>query len=1349
MIASDSFNVMFVNDIDRRMGTADILVRTSDIDDDWFDPEDLEEVFDDIDGITDYSFRISGYRVYVSATNDGNQDEDSERTAVYGIDPESKDEKDLGGIFEILDSDVEGDTIEELLDNEDKDTDDRVVVITESLKIKLGKDFEAGDSVWILPVDGEELGYSIYDTDTWIEYTAVAVVRDMGEARDFDPETPSDYSTPSQGPCIFTNIDNAHELVDGEEDVDDDEYNLAVIGVDDVNNVENIVKKLEKKLDEDDWSVADLKTETVEDINASVTTMSTMFMMFALIALILAIILILNIFNIIKEEQEYETGMLQAIGSSKSETFRMFLAQGFIMGVVGAIIGTICSFFVSYLIFYMVIESLKGMPGQFGEYFEGMEYEIILYPQTIAATLAIGVISCVIASIYPSWKASRKPLIECLNPLAQKTEREKKRVKRTIAYILLGIFLISYGSYLIFATTFEQGHGPPSQEESMISMIAPTLTLLGMILLMALAVKPIVGVFIKIFSPYLKQTKLLTKKNVLRHRKRTVLTFSMIALTTSYLVGISVMMGSIQAGADTSVNDIMGCDIRIFTGDTPRDFEDDLRDVDGVDDVMGITHANALIWNEDEHQWFGHEYLEEDWDESIMVHIIDTDKIKKHMTKTNIIAPDDMTLDEMMDDLSEEYTVLVTEIASDELDIDVDDEILVKFSLGFTYPNLEALFDNDRDHALENSVTEELEVIAVVEEIEGFAGMGMIGGQEDTYHIFISWETYEELTLHELPGAGTDIIFKQESRTGNTELDLIQPNWFNFSSVEDELEDVDQIDYYTARMDYATPTQGATLDPLTQVIGIRANDYNNLKSDSTFGSHKIKKVASKYKDLSLEEILDLGGDVCVIDETYYYNQRENGDPNFGVGDYVYIFPQNTTLFNVTLNALNTVFAFKYGGIGSGDGDSLTASDDNNLTYVSDNNRFEFNISVYLTPTNYYKALSGSIESSVNATIDSLDLEAFNFYTSSFDYLRSINSQELDFRPFEFNTDHQYINPLTGELKLRITGNNETYHSDFELYIEWLNFTTLKSVKDLINPLTWSKFQVAAVIKDPKLYRTERYGWQTGYETMPDVSGTENAVYINYEKARELVYVDYAGSDPSNDYVTTVLIHSDNPEDIEDVKDDLEDELENIADGGWSIVDLKTYTLTFRTNVFEWYVWIEEGEDDEEVLENITEFMEDEGYIVGFAFSRSFLLQMFRGFIGLITMTFSGVLIFAIIIAMIGLALHCLLSTMARRREIGMLRSIGLSKKGVIRTISGETLVVAFLGVLIGIIAGLINGALMVFSMPDTGFLSVTFTIPWVTIALLVVVTVVTAIVSSRFPSRWAANINIIDAVRTR
>ena len=77
------------------------------------------------------------------------------------------------------------------------------------------------------------------------------------------------------------------------------------------------------------------------------------------------------------------------------------------------------------------------------------------------------------------------------------------------------------------------------------------------------------------------------------------------------------------------------------------------------------------------------------------------------------------------------------------------------------------------------------------------------------------------------------------------------------------------------------------------------------------------------------------------------------------------------------------------------------------------------------------------------------------------------------------------------------------------------------------------------------------------------------------------------------------------------------------------------------------------------------------------------------------------------------------------------------------------IILALLGVFAGIFAGFVQGSLMVNNLPGGGFLTVTFTIPWLTIIVLVSATLITTIFSSRYPAKWAANLNIIDAVRTR
>ncbi|MFX1294117.1 MAG: ABC transporter permease [Promethearchaeota archaeon] len=1349
-IVSDSFNVMMLDTIDEQLGTADILIRSANITANWFEFSDINSEIENVTHVESIAYRISGFNVYISATDNGNQIDNSTRTGIYGIDYLDPNEQDLGGKPFILDSVSDEDTIEKLLNYTHEKTGDKVLVISESLKIQLGKDLKANDSVWILPNEGEYLGYDPLNTGTWLEYSVVAIIRDIGEGQDFDPERPSEsimnLMGGGGGPGIFLNINNAHELVDGTEN-HTGEYNLCVVGVDDIYKVSSVVGDLEDTLkdlnDEKDWKIYDLKSDSLEMISTTMSILMTVFLVFGIVALILSIIIMWNIFNIIKNEQEYETGMLQAIGASKSETFRMFLTQGTIMGIIGATIGTIFSFVISYVIFSVTLQSIQNIIAQIGGRAISNFY-IVLYPTTLMTTFVIGLGACIFASLYPSWKASRKPIIECLNPIEKKSKREKKHHWKRLILFILGGSLIFCGTWILFsapedAVGFNLSEGV--SQEFQTSIFAPVLILFGIIWLMALSIKPLIKGFITLFSPYLQKTKLLTKKNILRHGKRTTLTFIMIALTTSFLIGVSVLMNSMKAGVNTTVDDFMGANIRAYTFDTPRSFEEGLVNQSGVDDIMGVSHQNAQI--RINNSWIGHSLLDYEWNESITVNVIDTAKIKDHLAKIEIISPTTMTLSEIMDDIEIENNIIIDSEFADDYNVEVGENISVKFSLGITYANLSALFNGDDYNAFEDTIIVNMTVIAIVRSIQGFSTIDLMGflSQGKTYNIFLSWSTYEEIASKNLPGGGTDMIFRQLTQTGNPMLNSVQSNWFNFSIVEKILNNISGIEYYTTRMDYYTPSSfnGSIIDYATPVVGIHTNSSGKLRSDSYFGNNSLIEQDLLYNGTTMEELLNTTENICVVDEIFIKN-----NPSIGIGDNITIFPQQFIL--IPPFAYPTIVVPYNFTSKSGSPINLTISDDIYLSYVSNQSWLAVNFTVNFLPTNLYKAISVTIETSVNSTVDFLDLEALNLYTNTFESLGSINNTIETNNTFNFDLNHYYIDPI-GNLKLRIFGSNSTYNGNYNLSIDSLKFSVAKSIHSIIAPEFWPKFKIIGIIETPTFYNTEKYNWYAGIESGFDVSG--NSIYINYEKARDIIYSDYRGSNYSNDLVTSVLVHSDQPENIAIHKNSLTLNLHSMAGGYWSIIDLKSFTLQMRTNVYDWFIWVDEGAYDEDVLVEVVNYIEDRGYLIFFTFTKSFISSTYSTIINLIIFITNGLLIFSIIIAMIGLTLHSLLTTRARRREIGMLRSIGLSKKGIIRSISGETLTLAFLGVFTGIFAGIIQGSLMVHAMPLGGFLNVTWTIPWLTIGILILTVFITVILSSRYPSKWAANLNIIDAVRTR
>lgn len=77
LITNDSFGELFVRDLDNRNGTADFLMRNDNSGDGWFNIIELDGIVDDVGNINEISYRIAGFGVFLSDTENGNQIENS------------------------------------------------------------------------------------------------------------------------------------------------------------------------------------------------------------------------------------------------------------------------------------------------------------------------------------------------------------------------------------------------------------------------------------------------------------------------------------------------------------------------------------------------------------------------------------------------------------------------------------------------------------------------------------------------------------------------------------------------------------------------------------------------------------------------------------------------------------------------------------------------------------------------------------------------------------------------------------------------------------------------------------------------------------------------------------------------------------------------------------------------------------------------------------------------------------------------------------------------------------------------------------------------------------------------
>jgi ABC-type antimicrobial peptide transport system permease subunit len=124
----------------------------------------------------------------------------------------------------------------------------------------------------------------------------------------------------------------------------------------------------------------------------------------------------------------------------------------------------------------------------------------------------------------------------------------------------------------------------------------------------------------------------------------------------------------------------------------------------------------------------------------------------------------------------------------------------------------------------------------------------------------------------------------------------------------------------------------------------------------------------------------------------------------------------------------------------------------------------------------------------------------------------------------------------------------------------------------------------------------------------------------------------------------------------------------------------------------------------------------------------------------------AIVIFAVANAGIGVAAIMIMNVSERKREIGILRSQGMSKTQVVTSIIGEATFLGVVGFVMGIIVGLMFHRVTVSYMRLEGF-PMAFIMPYEAMAVILVLAVATAVISSVYPADKASKLDIVDAIR--
>jgi putative ABC transport system permease protein len=175
-----------------------------------------------------------------------------------------------------------------------------------------------------------------------------------------------------------------------------------------------------------------------------------------------------------------------------------------------------------------------------------------------------------------------------------------------------------------------------------------------------------------------------------------------------------------------------------------------------------------------------------------------------------------------------------------------------------------------------------------------------------------------------------------------------------------------------------------------------------------------------------------------------------------------------------------------------------------------------------------------------------------------------------------------------------------------------------------------------------------------------------------------------------------------------------------------------------------YVKVAPGADPDQVAASISgAFIQNGASAHGFLAIVNDQLAVQIGFFGLLR-AYLGL---GLLIGIAGLGVVMVRAVRERRREIGMLRAMGFPAAVVRRAFVLEAAFIALQGIVLGIALGTVTGYNLLVNSDAFGDQQITFTWPWVALAVIGVVPLVASLLATAWPATQAARIRPAVALR--
>ena len=183
-----------------------------------------------------------------------------------------------------------------------------------------------------------------------------------------------------------------------------------------------------------------------------------------------------------------------------------------------------------------------------------------------------------------------------------------------------------------------------------------------------------------------------------------------------------------------------------------------------------------------------------------------------------------------------------------------------------------------------------------------------------------------------------------------------------------------------------------------------------------------------------------------------------------------------------------------------------------------------------------------------------------------------------------------------------------------------------------------------------------------------------------------------------------------------------------------------------TPIFDSFVYIKasDGTSVDDLRDRVAAISSDVG--VGSLQTKDEFIEEQAAQINQVLALIYGLLALSIIIAVVGIVITLLLSVFERRREIGLLRAVGMTRSQVRTTVRWESVITSLLGAVAGVVLGIVMGIVVVAAL--SGDSGIGFSLPVGSTITIVIISFVLGVVAAIYPAWRATKVNVVEAIAT-